>query len=72
MKAIEDFFVEDQPLFTSQQTFEGSQIKEDDSEVVQMIKEILETRVRPLVQEDGGDIVFRDFNEQTGVLKNFL
>jgi len=32
-----------------------------------MIKEILETRVRPLVQEDGGDIIFKDFNEQTGV-----
>ena len=32
---------------------------EDDSEVVGMIKELLETRIRPAIQEDGGDIEFR-------------
>jgi hypothetical protein len=31
---------------------------EDDSEVVSMIKELIETRIRPAVQEDGGDIIF--------------
>jgi len=65
---IEEFFIKGQPLFSEEQKFENSQIKEDDSEIVQMIKEILETRVRPLVQEDGGDIIFKDFNEQTGVV----
>lgn len=30
------------------------EINEDDSEVVQMIKELLDTRIRPTVQEDGG------------------
>ena len=34
-------------------------IQDDDSEVVAMIKELLETRIRPAVQEDGGDIVFK-------------
>jgi hypothetical protein len=34
-------------------------IHPDDSEVVAMIKELLETRVRPAVQEDGGDIVYK-------------
>jgi hypothetical protein len=34
-------------------------IRDDDSEVVQMIKELLEMRIRPSVQEDGGDIVYR-------------
>jgi len=34
---------------------------EDDSEVVGMIKELLETRIRPAIQEDGGDIEFRGF-----------
>lgn len=33
-------------------------INEDDDEIVQMIKELLDTRIRPTVQEDGGDIVF--------------
>ncbi|KAK3304340.1 scaffold protein Nfu/NifU N terminal-domain-containing protein [Chaetomium strumarium] len=36
---------------------------ENDSEVVGMIKELLETRVRPAIQEDGGDIEFRGFEE---------
>ena len=31
-----------------------------------MIKEIIETRIRPFVQEDGGDVRFLDFNEETG------
>lgn len=34
------------------------EISADDDEVVQMIKELLDTRIRPTVQEDGGDIVF--------------
>mmetsp|Transcript_8520 Transcript_8520/g.14359 ORF Transcript_8520/g.14359 Transcript_8520/m.14359 type:complete len:80 (-) Transcript_8520:603-842(-) len=33
-----------------------------------MIKEIIETRVRPFVQEDGGDITYLDFNEDDGVV----
>ncbi|KAB8338849.1 hypothetical protein FH972_021793 [Carpinus fangiana] len=35
---------------------------ENDSEVVSMIKELLETRIRPAIQEDGGDIEFRGFD----------
>jgi len=31
-----------------------------------MIKELLETRIRPAIQEDGGDIEFRGFSEETG------
>lgn len=34
------------------------EINEDDDETVQMIKELLDTRIRPTVQEDGGDIIF--------------
>lgn len=36
---------------------------EEDSDVVRQIKEILETRVRPAVARDGGDIVFEDFEK---------
>merc|ERR1712060_672510 len=43
-------------------------ITDDDSEVVQMIKELLEMRIRPSVQEDGGDIVYRGFDEEEGVV----
>lgn len=38
--------------------FTITEINEDDDETVQMIKELLDTRIRPTVQEDGGDIVF--------------
>ncbi|RDL39278.1 NifU-like protein [Venustampulla echinocandica] len=42
---------------------------ENDSEVVGMIKELLETRIRPAIQEDGGDIDFRGFDEENGEVK---
>ena len=35
----------------------------EDGEVVAQIKELLDTRVRPAVAMDGGDIVFRGFEE---------
>ena len=42
---------------------------EDDSEVVAMVKELLDTRIRPAVQDDGGDIEFMGFDEDTGTVK---
>ena len=42
--------------------------EENDSEVVQMIKELLDMRIRPSVQEDGGDIVYKGFDEEAGVV----
>jgi Fe-S cluster biogenesis protein NfuA len=35
---------------------------QDDSETVAMIKELLETRIRPAVQDDGGDIEYCGFD----------
>jgi Fe-S cluster biogenesis protein NfuA len=40
---------------------EGEGASEDDDEIVVQIKELLETRVRPAVAQDGGDIIFHDF-----------
>jgi Fe-S cluster biogenesis protein NfuA len=42
---------------------------ENDDEVVGMIKELLETRIRPAIQEDGGDIEFRGFKDGYVMLK---
>lgn len=42
---------------------------ENDDEVVGMIKELLDTRVRPAIQEDGGDIEFRGFENGQVLLK---
>lgn len=38
----------------------------EDAEIVEQIKELIETRVRPAVANDGGDIVYRGF--QGGVV----
>jgi len=42
---------------------------EEDDEVVGMIKELLETKIRPAIQEDGGDIEFRGFENGVVLLK---
>ena len=39
----------------------GEASDEDDDEVVKQIKQLLDTRVRPAVAMDGGDIVFPGF-----------
>ncbi|MBT4989425.1 MAG: NifU family protein [Rickettsiales bacterium] len=41
----------------------SNDVKEDDSEIVKQIKELLEERVRPAVAMDGGDIIFHNFEE---------
>lgn len=41
---------------------------EGDAEIVAQIKELLDTRVRPAVAGDGGDIVFKGFDAGSGVV----
>ncbi len=40
---------------------EGEFFADSDAETVETIKELIETRVRPAVAQDGGDITFRGF-----------
>lgn len=42
---------------------------DNDSEVVALIKELLDTRIRPAIQDDGGDIEFRGFKDGKVLLK---
>lgn len=51
---------------------EDTRILDTDSETVAMIKELLETRVRPTIQDDGGDLEFQGFDEETGTVKLML
>ena len=44
-------------------------IKEGDSEVICLIKELLNTRIRPRVKADGGDILFQSFDDKSGEVK---
>ncbi|XP_032665456.1 NFU1 iron-sulfur cluster scaffold homolog, mitochondrial-like [Odontomachus brunneus] len=64
---VMDFFASGLPIMDESQPAADTQISTDDDEVVQMIKELLDTRIRPTVQEDGGDIVFMGFEE--GIVK---
>ena len=68
-----DFFATDRPAVTGPRE-EGShdsgfnQGGSEDSEIVLLIKELLEERIRPMVNEDGGDIFFKGFDEDTGIV----
>ena len=41
---------------------EEKEFKGEEKQIVEQIKELLETRVRPAVAQDGGDIVFHDYD----------
>eukprot|EP00326_Haptolina_ericina_P013344 CAMPEP_0181208330 /NCGR_PEP_ID=MMETSP1096-20121128/22061_1 /TAXON_ID=156174 ORGANISM="Chrysochromulina ericina, Strain CCMP281" /NCGR_SAMPLE_ID=MMETSP1096 /ASSEMBLY_ACC=CAM_ASM_000453 /LENGTH=225 /DNA_ID=CAMNT_0023299389 /DNA_START=20 /DNA_END=697 /DNA_ORIENTATION=- len=68
--SIMDFYAEGEGVLSDGGAEEADSlvILDDDSEVVQMIKELLDMRIRPSVQEDGGDIKFHGFDEETGVV----
>jgi Fe-S cluster biogenesis protein NfuA len=40
----------------------------EDAQIVAQIKELLDTRVRPAVANDGGDIVFQSYDASSGVV----
>ena len=61
--AIMEHFVTGEPLFDTETTDSGHTAATGDSELVNQIKELLDTRVRPAVAQDGGDITFSGFRE---------
>ena len=69
--AIMDFYVAGgTPLLEQLQSGEvEEQVYEGETlEIVEQIKELIELRVRPAVAQDGGDIVFRHFDDQDGIV----
>ena len=65
LAAIMDHYTSGAPMLRD--ALEASSDSED-SEVVAEIKALLDSRVRPAVAQDGGDILFDAFDEETGVL----
>jgi Fe-S cluster biogenesis protein NfuA len=64
--AIMEHYMSGAPLIASNEaeaTGEDEFFEEKDAETVATIKELIETRVRPAVANDGGDITFRGFKE---------
>lgn len=65
---IMDFFASGLPVVRNEcEVVPDTDVNEEDCETVAMIKELLDTRIRPTVQEDGGDIMFKSF--ENGVVK---
>jgi Fe-S cluster biogenesis protein NfuA len=67
-----DHFSSGAPLFREGSAAEigidpASDIEEDpaDADIVAQIRELIETRVRPAVAQDGGDIVYRGYRDGT-------
>ena len=59
---IMEHFTANKPIINSNETDNlNAAPQEEDDEVVSQIKELLYTRVRPAVAQDGGDIVFHGF-----------
>ena len=62
--AIMEHFTANRPIVLDGETdVTDDGIAHDDDEIVSQIKELLYTRVRPAVAQDGGDIVFEDFTD---------
>jgi Fe-S cluster biogenesis protein NfuA len=68
LETLLDHFISDAPLFVAG-TAAGIHIAEDpdfeedpgDADIIEQIKELLETRVRPAVAQDGGDIAYKGY-----------
>jgi Fe-S cluster biogenesis protein NfuA len=59
-----EHYVSGKQVITSHDDKKGHADEAVDSDpVVAQIKELIETRVRPAVAQDGGDIIFRDFTD---------
>jgi len=61
--AIMEHFQSGRPAVTSAFDADGGSADADDDGVVRQIKELIDTRVRPAVAQDGGDIVYHGFEE---------
>ncbi|HEX3678005.1 MAG TPA: NifU family protein [Sphingomicrobium sp.] len=70
LETLLDHFVSGAPLFVAG-TAGGIDVADDsgfeedpkDADVIEQIKELLETRVRPAVAQDGGDIAYKGYRD---------
>ena len=74
LAAIMDHFVSGAPVFADAAASDAPAIEDDvvyegeTAEIVAEIKELIATRVRPAVANDGGDIIFKRFDVETGIV----
>lgn len=74
LAAIMDHFVSGAPVIADVAKAEAPAMEDDiaydgeTAEIVAEIKELIATRVRPAVANDGGDIIFKRFDVDTGIV----
>ena len=72
LAAIMDHFTSGQPLFAGADDAAGGHddrvYEGETAQIVAEIKDLLDTRIRPAVAQDGGDILFSRFEPDTGVV----
>lgn len=72
LAAIMDHYMTGMPVVQASADAAPVEEKEyegETAEIVAEIKELIETRVRPAVAQDGGDIIFHDFDDETGIVR---
>jgi Fe-S cluster biogenesis protein NfuA len=71
--AVMEHFMSGRPIIEGDADPDSDLVEEvlpEDEEIVEQIRELLDTRVRPAVAGDGGDIVFRGYRD--GVVRLYL
>jgi len=64
LAALMDHFVANRAVIEGDaEADEIDDIRPEDQEIVEQIRELLDTRVRPAVAGDGGDIIFRGYRD---------
>lgn len=68
--AIMEHFTRGLPLMTgsAEEADTADYGEEGDPEIVAQIKELIDTRVRPAVAQDGGDIIYKGFDGSSGIV----
>lgn len=68
LSVIMDHLVSGAPLLRYE-TAADTHAPQEDDEITLEIKNLLDTRIRPAVAQDGGDILFDSFDHETGILR---
>lgn len=57
------FYTMKQPILYSSLDADPNQVSETDSEIIKEIKELISDKIRPTIQEDGGDLEFVSYED---------
>jgi Fe-S cluster biogenesis protein NfuA len=59
--AIMEHYMSGDPIMAPEAALEDEEAGDEEDAIIRQIRELIETRVRPAVAQDGGDIIFRGF-----------